>query len=304
MLRSVRCLKELLKLSKSSTKITKKQVTLAPFMMSTKHGSDHLERTSNEERTNPEYSEAEVIELNDMSPTVKRLLLKVNDQSFIFKAGQWVDFYIHDPTVQIVGGYSISSEPFQFLYNRVLELAVKFSKYPPAFWTHTQCQIGNKVSLRVGGTQIIYDPQPSDPHYNVLLIAGGIGINPLLSMIRHANSLKRAQTHWFSPVRFQLLYSASTRKELIFQDDISEIVNNFPSVFQSTLFVTQEDVSSDNKYTQGRIQDSHLASAVQEFGSENLECYICGPPPMIEDMESSLLKLNMKPENVHYEKWW
>ncbi|XP_071951337.1 oxidoreductase NAD-binding domain-containing protein 1-like isoform X2 [Antedon mediterranea] len=301
MLRSVRCLKELLKLSKSSTKITKKQVTLAPFMMSTKHGSDHLERTSNEERTNPEYSEAEVIELNDMSPTVKRLLLKVNDQSFIFKAGQWVDFII--PNIETFTGFSMSSSPDQ-LQSSFIELAVQFSDYPPTLWVHKECQIGNKVSLRVGGTQIIYDPQPSDPHYNVLLIAGGIGINPLLSMIRHANSLKRAQTHWFSPVRFQLLYSASTRKELIFQDDISEIVNNFPSVFQSTLFVTQEDVSSDNKYTQGRIQDSHLASAVQEFGSENLECYICGPPPMIEDMESSLLKLNMKPENVHYEKWW
>ena len=48
---------------------------------------------------------------------------------FTFAAGQWVDFHI--PSVDTVGGYSITSLPEQL---PLLELAVKASDHPPAAW--------------------------------------------------------------------------------------------------------------------------------------------------------------------------
>ncbi|XP_033103167.1 oxidoreductase NAD-binding domain-containing protein 1-like [Anneissia japonica] len=274
---------------------------LTRAMSVSRQGGNHLEKTAHEARQKQKASEAEVVEVNDMSPTVKRILLNIDDPAFNFKAGQWVDFFI--PGVEIFTGFSMSSSP-DHLQSGYLELAVQLSDYPPTLWVHEECKVGSKVSLRVGGTQMVYDPQPNDPSYNILLIAGGIGINPLLSILRHAESTHRAHKPWFTGRSFRLLYSASTQKELIFHDKILAIVNTFPLRFQSQFFVTQEDVPIDGVYAKGRIQESDLARVVNEFGADKLKCYICGPPPMIEDMEAKLLKLKLNPDNLHYEKWW
>lgn len=47
---------------------------------------------------------------------------------------------VHIPSVETVGGFSMSSSPGAALRDRRLELAVKFSKHPPALWVHTQVQ--------------------------------------------------------------------------------------------------------------------------------------------------------------------
>ena len=47
-----------------------------------------------------------------------------------------VDMFI--PTVDVVGGFSMSSSPQRLATEGVLELAVKYALHPPAFWVHTQ----------------------------------------------------------------------------------------------------------------------------------------------------------------------
>lgn len=36
----------------------------------------------------------------------------------------------------------------------------------------------------------------------------------------------------------------------------------------------------------------------------NVISYICGPSPMMEEMNEILIKLGLLRENVRYEKWW
>lgn len=82
-----------------------------------------------------------------------------------------------------------------------------------------QCTLDSEVALRVGG-QFFFDPQPSDASRNLVLIAGGVGINPLLSILRHAADLYReraskGQGYEMGTVR--LLYSAKDTSELLFK---------------------------------------------------------------------------------------
>lgn len=46
-----------------------------------------------------------------------------------------VDFFI--PSVEKVGGFSMCSSPGLLQREGIIELAVKYSKHPPAHWVHT-----------------------------------------------------------------------------------------------------------------------------------------------------------------------
>jgi ferredoxin-NADP reductase len=66
----------------------------------------------------------------------------------------------------------------------------------------------------VGG-DVYYDPDPDKPSPDLLLIAGGIGINPLYSIFCHVTDL--LESHWTNPPKHvSLLHSASSMDELIF----------------------------------------------------------------------------------------
>ena len=85
-----------------------------------------------------------------------------------------------------------------------------------AFLLLFQCSVGSTVKLQVGG-DFYYYAEKSEQKLDLLLIAGGVGINPLISTMRHAEDLNEGscgQSEHFG--RLMLLYSARSKEELIF----------------------------------------------------------------------------------------
>ena len=90
-------------------------------------------------------------------------------------------------------------------------------------WSVPQCQVGDRLVVRVGGD---FWYSPHDPH-NLLLVAGGLGINPLLSMLLHHSRLmgrgeegegeEEEEEEEEKQTRVRLLYSAKNVNELIFK---------------------------------------------------------------------------------------
>lgn len=81
-----------------------------------------------------------------------------------------------------------------------------------------QCTLDSEVAVRVGG-EFFFDPQPTDAPRNLVLIAGGVGINPLLSILRHSADLHRGQAdkgRSYEIGTIKLLYSAKDTTELLF----------------------------------------------------------------------------------------
>ncbi|KAF4799258.1 Oxidoreductase NAD-binding domain-containing protein 1 [Turdus rufiventris] len=181
-----------------------------------KRKMDHLERTANNFRQEV-ITQAKVCGITNESETVKRLRLAIANKDFTFKAGQWVDFFI--PGVSVVGGFSICSSPGLLEREGILELAVKHTVHPPAHWIHTECTLDSEVALRVGG-DFFFDPQPGDSPVNLVLIAGGVGINPLFSILLHIADLHgyqegKGNRHKLGTAK--LYYSAKNTNELLFK---------------------------------------------------------------------------------------
>ncbi|KAM5157972.1 oxidoreductase NAD-binding domain-containing protein 1 [Mantella aurantiaca] len=271
--------------------------------MTSQRKTDHLERTANKFRQEV-ISPAKVCGITSESDTVKRVRLSIENSEFTFKAGQWVDFFI--PGVPKVGGFSICSSPGLLEKEGVLELAVKYNLHPPAHWIHTQCSLGSEVALRVGG-EFFFDPKATDSSVDLVLIAGGVGINPLFSILLHVADLHKALEttgRGFQMGSVKLYYCAKNTSELLFKKNILNLMHNFPEKIRCSFHVTQQStpICPDLQpfITEGRITESHLANSV----SRDHLCYICGPPPMIEAMCKQLEDLHVPRERIYFEKWW
>ncbi|XP_062970965.1 oxidoreductase NAD-binding domain-containing protein 1 isoform X2 [Cynocephalus volans] len=284
------------------TASTLRHLTLTRIMKSKKK-TDHLERTASVIRQEV-ASPAKVCGAADESPSVKSLRLLVTDKEFSFKAGQWIDFFI--PGVSVVGGFSICSSPRLLEQERMIELAVKHANHPPALWVHNKCTLDSEVAVRVGG-EFFFDPQPTDASRNLVLIAGGVGINPLLSILRHSADLHREQANKGSGYEIgtiKLFYSAKNTSELLFKKNILNLVNEFPEKIACSLHVTRQttQISAELKpyITEGRITEKEI----RDYISKETLFYICGPPPMTDFFSKQLEDSHVPKEHICFEKWW
>ncbi|XP_068189378.1 oxidoreductase NAD-binding domain-containing protein 1 isoform X2 [Antennarius striatus] len=272
--------------------------------MSSKRQMDHLERTASNYRQNALFP-AQVCGIVSESETVKRLRIAVHPD-FSFKAGQWVDFFI--PGVETVGGFSMCSSPGLLQRECIVELAVKYAKHPPAHWIHSTCTVGSQVAMRVGG-DFFFDPSPSDPSVDLLLVAGGVGINPLYSILLHSIDLLRVNHtsggRSYNIGSIHLYYSAKNTEELLFKSSIIEACREFPDKFSCEFHVTQQSTDVDphlqSFLKRGRVTEKELQAHVDP---QRTLCFLCGPPPMIETLSKSLVDLRLPKDRILFEKWW
>lgn len=255
---------------------------------------DHVELTRLQYR-DPDVAAAQVVAMTNLSPTIKGLTLKLGCESS-FKPGQWVDLFI--PGVDKVGGFSMSSDPAKLTNENLIDLAVKFSTWPPAHWIHTQCAVGDEVAVRFGG-DFYYPPEKfENEDHSIVLIAGGVGINPMYSIWLHARQLTRINSN-AKPSKVSMFYSAASEAELIFRDSIDKTAEEL-SNFSIQYFVTRGPGST------GRISASSLEPCVRsgENSKTGTLYYLCGPPGMIEEVNNMLLNLGVDKEQILYEMWW
>ena len=127
---------------------------------------------------------------------------------------------LHIPSVDVVGGYSITSPPHRLREGGTFNLAIQYSDHAPTLWMSTNCQVGDKLSVRVGGDFWYSPPSPLEVG-DLLLIGGGVGINPLFSMLQHhvwmLQSPECTASHECNLGAVHILYSSKTISELLFK---------------------------------------------------------------------------------------
>ncbi|PYH46724.1 FAD-dependent oxidoreductase [Aspergillus saccharolyticus JOP 1030-1] len=289
-------------------------------------------------------------------------------QPLTFLPGQWLD--VHIPSISNAGGFSITSTPadaqvlpslanqdsdaVQAIVNNdatglpplnpdgrppYVELAVRAAPSNPAsawLWKPAEEILGSELAIRVGGS-FVWPPSGvrlGDVR-NVVFIAGGVGINPLISMLSHLNNDDEATTTLRHPsLNIRFLYSTKLPQpdkattpttnpekrldQILFLSRLREIVNIQSQLrrlrIALDLFITDLDddtrgVSFDDLRIHGRRinADDLRAAAISEDGTiepEKTVCYVCGPPGMTDDIVGKLEGLLGGGERVFYEKWW
>ncbi len=228
---------------------------------------------------------ATIVEITQASPTTKALRLDTGGNRLSFRPGQWVDFYADGGGDTAVAGYSITSAPS---LTGGFELAVKLvGENPVTHYVHQRARVGDVVEVEVGG-DFLYTSDMGGP---LVLVAGGIGITPLMSIVRYVDESERL-------VPLTLLYSAKTPDELLFREELEDIARGNPDI--DCHFSVTRPVAAGWTGRVGRIDRDMAAAAGVDAGSL---FFICGPPPMIADMVRMATSLGAPPSRIKYEGW-
>jgi ferredoxin-NADP reductase len=209
----------------------------------------------------------------------------VGDPVFKFLPGQWIEVsVIIDGDIK-TGGYSITTSPTQ---EGLLGLAIKTSStHPVTRWLHG-ARVGDTVDITRGQGPFVFLPDMGE---DIVLIGGGVGVTPLLSIFRYVRDAS-PETH------ATLYYSVSHPDEILFREELEQSARLYTHL-SLEITVTQPDPTWQGQT--GRINKHKLAAL---NAPPNTLFYLCGPPGMVEDMSTCLRDLGVPASRIIFEKWW
>ncbi|WP_258932029.1 hypothetical protein [Flavobacterium oreochromis] len=123
----------------------------------------------------------------------------------------------------------------------------------------------------------------------MVLISGGIGITPLLSMLQSQKDYNN-QTVW--------IHSCRNEKVQAFKNEVEEIVE-IDKNLRSYTYYEQIDSETDT-IRRGRI---NLKNHQEEILIANAKYYICGPELFIKSQYQSLINLGVDKNSIHFEEF-
>lgn len=226
----------------------------------------------------------------DESTTIRSLHLEPTDGKTLIPhlSGQHLPVRISDGEAFIRRSYTISSAPSDGHYR------ISVKREGKASTLLHDMQIGDEIStLAPTGAFTIDAMERSRP---AVFIAAGIGVTPLLSMLRHLVH-EGDRTRHRRPVWF--FRSSHRRQERAFDREIDELVaRGNGSVWDIRVVGQPEEDGLESRETSGRI-NMDLLKAHLPF--DDYDFYLCGPPSFMQSVYDGLLKLNVADERIHAE---
>ena len=214
------------------------------------------------------WQPATVVAITTATPRVKIFRLKPSDWHG-FTAGQHVDVRLTAPDgYQAERSYSIGSAPDA---SGEIELAIdRIDNGEVSPFFHEVVEEGDAIEIRgpIGG-HFIWRAEDGGP---LLLIAGGSGLVPLMSILRY-----RAVAAPDVPAA--LIYSARSQKDLIWRDELMTRAARDPNF---TLFVTlSRETAPVEGFRSGRIDAALVGAALKSLPEKPKTTFLCGANPFV-----------------------
>ena len=223
-------------------------------------------------------------DVTDETAQVRTITLDVPDWSG-HRAGQHLDIRLTaEDGYQAEREYSIASAPDEPVAITVERL--EDGEVSP--YLTEELRPGDELEVRgpIGG-YFVWEPGDGGP---LMLIAGGSGIVPLRSILRH-----RQRTG--SPVQARLLYSSRTLPDVIYSAELG----NQPDGVEVIYTLTRQQPPGWTGHS-GRI-DADLLSKVAWSAAAEPIAYVCGPTSFVEVAAAGLVSLGYPPERVKTERF-
>jgi ferredoxin-NADP reductase len=185
--------------------------------------------------------------------------------------------------------YSIASEPER---RGEVDLTVeRIEDGEVSSYMHDVLIKGDKLEVRgpIGG-YFVWEASMREP---LLLIAGGSGIVPLMSMLRHRRAAGAR-----NPTR--LLYSSRTFEDIIFRDELQVLsrTENHPEVYHT---LTRSQPSGWQGFSR-RIDEPMLTEVARPLG-DAAQAFICGPTLLVETAADLLVKIGFNSDRIRTERF-
>lgn len=207
------------------------------------------------------------------------------------QAGQHLPIRVQLPGADkpLIRHYTLSVAPSDGFYRISVKREGVVSRY-----LHDHLQVGDHLETRAPAGNFTLDLQETRP---AVLLAAGIGITPMLAMLRHGVYEGRRQQRTRPTY---LIQSAHSKAERAFEHELDTLLTASQGAFAWVRVLSHTDdaeLGLDYDFA-GRI-DMALLSQVLPFN--DYDFYLCGPPPFIQALYDGLRSYNIADNRIHTE---
>ena len=215
-----------------------------------------------------------------------------------FLPGQFLtfDLAIPDQPGPVMRTYSLSDSPDRDYYR----VSIKREPPPPdrldlpgglsSNYFHEQ--VDEETTLRVGPARGKFNLDP-DSDRSVVLLSGGIGLTPLISMMNAIVRSDSGRRVWF-------IHGTRNGSEHAMGDHVRRMAreNDNVNVHIRYSAPAADDLEGQDYDSSGRV-DIELLKQLLPF--DDYEFYLCGPPPFMKSLYCGLLGAGVAKSRIHYE---
>ncbi|MFA1641929.1 NO-inducible flavohemoprotein [Chryseomicrobium imtechense] len=228
------------------------------------------------------FKEFKVVGKVQESDAITSFYLQPADGSKVpaYKPGQYISVRVHIPgeTYMMIRQYSLSKaadeESFRISVKRESD---QDPNGKVSVYLHEQLEVGGTIEVTPPAGEFVLNEDRSTP---VIMLAGGVGITPLMSMTERLLQIASAREITF-------LHAARSEKEAAFVKELQQLSASHEELTYQSFFS-----DTDNAF----ITRDVLAEL-----PKSADIYVCGPVGFMESMIANLVALGFSEEQIHYE---
>ncbi len=235
-----------------------------------------------------------VTRIVEESSTISSFYLEPHDGAGMprFEAGQHlpVRFSLVEGQPALVRTYSVSSAPSDNFFRISVKRDGLVSSH-----LHNQIRVGDLIEARAPQGRFTVQ---ADEHRPLVLLAAGVGVTPLLSMLREViyegERTRRTRPTWF-------IQSARSLAELAFRDELFELATRAKDKVRALRLLSQPEQHAregEDFELAGRV-DVALLKALLPL--DDYDFYLCGPGAFTQALYDGLRELRIGDDRIHAE---
>jgi len=235
------------------------------------------------------WQDATIVAREPRTPTITSFFFRPS-QTVSWRAGQHVDVRLTaEDGYRAIRSYSIASAPGA----DTLELAVeRLPDGEVSAFFHDVAEVGDTIELKAPlGGHFVWESRDGGP---LLLAAGGSGLVPVMSMIRH-----RAATASTAPV--QLLLSARTWDDVLYRDELLDLASRRDG-FDVALALTREAARRSNDFGH-RVDAAMMASVLERLPAWPRRVFVCGTNGFVNAAADGAQAAGVAPNIIRTERY-
>lgn len=212
-----------------------------------------------------------------------------------FAPGQYITVKLNIPGEQHthLRQYSLSDKPGQSYYRITVKREEGDGEKPDgkvSHYLHNGVRKGDILELSAPAGDFTLDIADSRP---VVLISGGVGLTPMMSMLNTLVELAPER-------KVHFIHAARNSQVHAMKQTVTEIAEQYPQVTAHWCYSepTAEDLQQQNFDKEGFVTAEWLQQIVPDIDAAY---YFCGPVPFMKQVNKALQELSIAQANIHFE---
>lgn len=235
-----------------------------------------------------QYHDAEIVDIIDVNPVVKRFFFKMlNADVFDFKPGQFVMLNLPIEHKINYRSYSIASAPNN---TNIFELIIVLNPTglgTPYMWQHYKVGMVVPIAGPVGKFVL-----PQEILHDICFISTGTGIAPLRGMLHHIYNLKIPHKNIY------FIFGSRKKEDLLYKEELEEIQKHHPE-FHYIPVLSRETTESWS----GKLGYVHQVYEEIFQNKRPAHFYLCGWTAMLKEARERLALMGYTKEHVKFENY-